>query len=238
MRFLRTTIPILCKEHKGMVDLTCMHSSYDVFDTLIGRLCHTGVNIFSVLENISNLDNFKVNRITYESQTKDFDETYLLLENHYGKNLNYVKKLELELELEMSFPIKKYLKRIQTNDILISDMYLNESQIRKLLNKHVNVENKIFASYDGKRSNTIWKDTSLKKSIACHYGDNHISDYKNPVNNNIKAVHIDDTIMMEVEKLIYNVNSEIASIIRSVRLSHDAMDNMGKMFKNPVLLGF
>ncbi len=58
------------------------------------------------------------------------------------------------------------------------------------------------------------------------------------MNNNIKAVHIDDTIMMEVEKLIYNVNSEIASIIRSVRLSHDAMDNMGKMFKNPHLGGY
>ena len=55
----------------------------------------------------------------------------------------------------------KYLKTIGKNDILISDMYLNESHIRKILNKHMQIENKLHISYGGKLNNTIWKTRSI-----------------------------------------------------------------------------
>ena len=207
-----------------------MYNSYDVFDTLIGRLCYEGKNIFTIIEKTKNIENFRENRIKYESQTKNFDETYFMLDKHYGKNMCEIKELELKLELEMSFPIVKYLNKICQEDILISDMYLNEQQIRTLLNKHQTIENKLLVSYGGKHNNTIWKDKSITDKINCHYGDNLNSDYKNPIKHNVNSVHINDTMMNDVEQMLYNVNKEIAYIIRAVRLSHNTTDKLCKVF--------
>ena len=106
-------------------------NSYDVFDTIIGRLCYTGHNIFQILENEYNIIDFKKNRIFYESLTKNFDKTYQELQNYYKKDLSHIKEREIELEYELSFPIVKYLNKIKKKDILISDMYLAENTIKK-----------------------------------------------------------------------------------------------------------
>ena len=90
-----------------------MIDSFDVFDTLIGRLCYTGKNIFDIIEKKTKLKEFKNNRIKFETQTRNFDKTYDLLEIYYNKNMKEIKNLELKLELEMSFPIIKYLKNVK-----------------------------------------------------------------------------------------------------------------------------
>jgi hypothetical protein len=207
-----------------------MINSFDIFDTLIGRLCYEGKEIFRIIENKSNLSNFYHYRIKFESQTRNFEKTYELLEKHYKKNLDYIKKLEFEIEYEMSFPIVKYLKNVKQNDLLISDMYLHEEQIRLLLNKHKKINNKLYVSYEGKRNNIVWKNKDLVKNINIHYGDNIISDYNNPVNHNIKAYHIKDTKMNDSEKLIYSLNKYIAYIIRAVRLSLKSEEPLLKCF--------
>ena len=207
-----------------------MSNSYDVFDTLIGRLCYEGKNIFEIIEKCKNIENFKENRIRFESQTKDFDKTYLLLDKYYGKNMNEIKKLELKLELEMSFPIVKYLTKVTQPDIFISDMYLDEDQIRTLINKHTKLNNKIHVSYGGKKNNIIWKDKSITNKIKCHFGDNYISDYANPIKNKINAIHIADTKMNDTEQMICNINKEIAYLIRAVRLSLHNKQKLTKVF--------
>jgi len=207
-----------------------MHNSYDIFDTLIGRLCFEGKNIFTIIEKIEKIENFRDNRIKYESQTKNFDETYLRLDKHYGRNMNDIKTIELKLEQELSFPIVKYLNNVRKDDILISDMYLQEQQIRNLLNKHKKIDNKLYVSYGGKRDNTIWKNKSIVNNINYHYGDNLISDYTNPTKNNINAVHINDTMLNDTEQLISNINKEIAYLIRAVRLSYTTSDKLYKVF--------
>ena len=84
-----------------------MINSYDIFDTLIGRLCYNGKEIFTAIENIKNIKDFRKNRTKFETQTKDFDKTYLLLEKHYNTNMSHIKELELHIEKEFSFPIVK-----------------------------------------------------------------------------------------------------------------------------------
>lgn len=205
-------------------------NSYDIFDTLIGRLCYHGKDIFSIIETEKNLQGFSDRRITFESQTKNFDKTYLLLEKHYNKNMQDIKQLELELEQELSFPIVKYLNKVSENDLLISDMYLSEPQIRKLLKKHKEINNKLFVSYGGKRDNSVWRNSSLVQNIKCHYGDNITSDYNNPMKNNINAFHVNDTFMNSREKTFSSINKQIAYIIRSVRLSHTSNEILWKHF--------
>ena len=109
-----------------------MVQSHDIFDTLIGRLCYDGKDIFTIIEKMKNIQGFRENRIKFESHTKDFDKTYLLLEKHYNMNMSNIKDLELHIEQDLSFPIVRYLKNIKEDDILISDMYLHENHIRKL----------------------------------------------------------------------------------------------------------
>jgi FkbM family methyltransferase len=197
-----------------------MIKSYDVFDTLIGRLCYNGKDIFTIIEKMKGIKGFCNNRIKFESITKDFDETYLLLEKHYNMNMNNIKELELYIEYELSFPIVKYLQCVNKQDILISDMYLQEDNIRCLLNKHKKITNKLYVSYGGKSNNTTWKNKTITNNIYCHYGDNIRSDYNNPKQHNINAVHINDTIMNNNEILISNINKQLAYIIRAVRLSN------------------
>ena len=68
-----------------------MQKSYDIFDTLIGRLCYDGKEIFSIIEKQKNIPDFRNNRIKFESQTQDFDKTYLLLEKHYNTDMSSAK---------------------------------------------------------------------------------------------------------------------------------------------------
>ena len=207
-----------------------MYNSYDVFDTLIGRLCYEGKNIFEIIEKNENIESFKENRIKFESQTKDFDKTYCLLEKHYGKNMKEIKELELKLELEMSFPIVKYLSNVTETDILISDMYLNEKQIQTLINKHTKINNKMYVSYGGKQNDVIWKNKKITTNIKCHYGDNYISDCVNPIKNNLNAIHINDTKLNDVEQMIYNTNKELAYLLRAVRLSQYNNEKLTRVF--------
>lgn len=209
-----------------------MIESYDIFDTLIGRLCYDGKEVFSIIEKQRNLPDFRNNRIKFESQTKDFDKTYLLLGRHYNMDMSTIQQLELDIEYELSFPIVKYLTCVKTNDILISDMYLNERDICKLLNKHTIVDNRLYVSYGGKMDNTIWKNRSIVSNISCHYGDNIQSDYKNPKLHGVNAVHINDTMLNQCEKEFLILNKQLAYIIRAVRLSYDTSEPMWNTFTN------
>ena len=213
-----------------------MIQSHDIFDTLIGRLCYDGKDIFTIIEKNKNIIEFRNNRIKFESITKDFDKTYLLLEKHYNMNMSDIKDLELQIELDLSFPIVKYLKNVKEDDILISDMYLHENQIRSLLNKHREINNKLYVSYGGKSDNTTWKNTSITNNISCHYGDNIKSDYNNPKQHNINAVHINDTIMNTNEILFSTINKHLAYIIRAVRLSNETTEPLTKIFNEYSLL--
>lgn len=213
-----------------------MINSHDIFDTLIGRLCYDGKDIFTIIEKTKNIKDFRKNRIKFETQTKDFDKTYLLLEKYYNMDMNNIKNLEIHIEQELSFPIVKYLKNVNNDDILISDMYLHEENIRNLLKKHSPINNKMYVSYGGKSNNTVWKNKTITNNISCHYGDNIKSDYNNPKQHGINAVHINDTIMNKNEILFSTINKQIAYIIRAVRLSNYTNEPLTNPFNEYSLL--
>jgi FkbM family methyltransferase len=210
------------------------YNSFDVFDTIIGRICYKGTCIFDLMEKITGIHDFKNIRCKYEQA--GIDNIYNSIRQRLPNvDIEYLKKLELELEYEFSFPIWKYLNRINSNDILISDMYLSEQQIRVLINKHISIDNKLIVSSAGKSSGRIWGDENITRDIILHTGDNKVSDYRNPMSRNIKAEWISNVEFNPVELKLSQVSFELASLVRATRLTTQTDTIMNTIFTNSLL---
>ena len=210
------------------------YNSYDVFDTLIGRLCYEPIIIFQIIEQKYNLNNFCSLRIQFEHETQNFDKIYKYLENIYKIPLIEVKKFEIFLEYELSIPIYEYLDKVNKNDILISDMYLPKITINSMINKHKKLNNLLYVSYGEKLNNIFWTNNPLSKNINIHYGDNKISDYNNPLQNNINAILVNNGLN-NFERSIFHVNKHISYIIRAVRIGSNKYNYMTKLFNEYIL---
>lgn len=207
-----------------------MIDSFDIFDTIVGRLCFSGINIFEIIEKKLNIENFK--NIRQKCETKGIDNIYLNVQNYYNNSIDWekVKQLELELELELSFPINKYLGMIKPNDILVSDMYLEEHIIRKIINVHCPIDNIIYVEPSHKHDCTFWKTNPIVSEINNHWGDNKISDYKNPLKYNIKAQLISNVGMTNLEQKLEKTNKYLSYLIRACRLTNQNDNFMNKIF--------
>lgn len=126
--------------------------------------------------------------ITFEQIYQDIKETHFLSD----EQIERLKQLELDTEYENIIPINENIQKINnliSNNkkvILISDMYLPESFIRKLLSKTQLIQDiKIYVSSEvgyKKGSGEIYKYVKEQENIEYenwyHLGDNEYSDYK------------------------------------------------------------
>jgi len=75
------------------------HNSFDVFDTLIGRLCYKGTVIFDIMEKITGIKNFA--NVRRESETVGIDNIYHRIQQLFpSMYIDLLKELELKLEYE------------------------------------------------------------------------------------------------------------------------------------------
>ena len=192
-------------------------NSFDLFDTLIFRACYYPENIFSIIERDKNIDNFKNNRMRY--QDPDFKTTYKNLQNHYKWNDKYrdeIMEYELYIEEDNIYPIQTNINMVSDEDIIVSDMYLYEDFLKKILTKFGLGKNKLYLTYSGKYDGYIWdiikKDGYIVKN---HYGDNEHSDIKMPKKYNIETIKLTNSFFTSEEKLW---NDSLALAIRFVRL--------------------
>jgi len=173
-----------------------------------------------------------LNRTKYSSQKKahipaneirqDFsiEEFYELLQFHHNLDSKTIKdliNLELETEYKNSLPLKeniealKYLISKNKKVVLISDMYLKEEEIRRLLLKHDEIFKnlKIYVSidYQAKKSNgNLYKFVKDFEKADYknwfHIGDNKNSDIKQAQNLSIQTFQIDTEKLTEFEENI------------------------------------
>ncbi|MDE6138952.1 MAG: hypothetical protein K2F57_05735, partial [Candidatus Gastranaerophilales bacterium] len=140
-----------------------------------------------------------------QKQDVTLDIIYEDLKNNFcltAEQCERVKQLEIQTELENVVPIKKNIERFKAFQqdgkriVLISDMYLPEFAIRKMLEKcalkldNVNI---YISSIEGtmKESGNLFKVVKLKENIEyknwTHIGDNYYSDYINAKTLGIQA---------------------------------------------------
>ena len=165
-----------------------MIRTWDIFDTLIARRCIFPQVIFYLVEETSHFKYFTSARIEAERNAAkrgnyNFDDIYeefQKLTNAPKDVCDNLKKLEADAEIAQAIPITENLLQVQAGDVLITDMYLPEPLIRRMLSKVGLLEPvEVFISSGGKSSGRIWTQLAEQKEFVFHVGDNQESDINN-----------------------------------------------------------
>lgn len=176
------------------------------------------MSIFDAVARRSGVAGFTQARIRAElaSPVKTLDGIYRELASA-GLNVNAesLKQLELQCELDQSFPITENVAKMLPSDIIISDMYLPREFLEKLLKKNgITKYSDILVSYDGKYSGRVWKE--LKAKPGLHTGDNYYADCETAQAAGIKASHYVDRPSFS-EGLLHQSHRELANFVRVLR---------------------
>ena len=188
--------------------------SFDIFDTLILRNIFQPTDIFRILAKFAkdefDIDDFfqkrgegeKKARDKVKNSEADFQEIYDEVEKLCGCNIEKIKQMELQLEMEFSvinpymMEIWKYASEQKKTIIFISDMYLSSDFIKKLLKKngykveHLYVSNEYRKNKGSKELyELVGQELNCKKTNWLHIGDNEYSDYKQAKEFGINAYH-------------------------------------------------
>lgn len=218
--------------------------SFDVFDTLIRRKTLTPFSIFFYMQKVAAQSNMKFSQYFLENWPKirnqaehdlrdmykktvferktdkvevTFDAIYSRIQKHMNLSIdqiNFLKNLEIQAELEHVEPIKERInflfeKKAQGHDvILVSDMYLPITVIKKMLEKVDKRLSKIklylsseigYQKSTGKLYKHIFFDLNYCYKSWIHYGDNVHADGNAARRFGIKTVvhHMDAYIPFE-----------------------------------------
>jgi hypothetical protein len=196
-------------------------NSWDCFDTLIGRYYFEPKSIFNIVAQKINDPSFVKKRIDAEKKSKS--KTY---EDIYKKLSKYDPSLELETELEYSFPIKYNFDNIKDGDVIVSDMYLSAFQIEKILRHHgLNKDIKVYSSYGGKKDGWMWKKVKGHHNIDFHTGDNIKSDVLSARKHGIKSIYFPGRLITETENFIKTYSNDLCYLMRLIRLLNPYKQN-------------
>lgn len=187
--------------------------SFDVFDTLIKRNVGTPEDVFILMEKEAQnkgITDFPRTRERIARQLFDenpyckLDDIYINLEKYCNNHeVRSLQQLEIKLEKELAYPnyeieeLYNYCISRNKKIIAISDMYLDTSLIRALLNKCGYDIEEIYVSCDcrsrkgdGSLFNYVSKKSNIEKEKWVHVGDSLRRDYYGAITAGIKAIHI------------------------------------------------
>ena len=240
--------------------------SYDMFDTLVFRYCNEPHLIFDMIQTSVNNPNFKQHRMHSEQvaystiQNATIHQIYEIMGQLYKYDVNTLdmyKTVEFNTEMCNIYPNNDLFLKLKKNDIIVSDMYLSENQLRQILinccnhnKKTFNIDNeeiikniKIYVSSGGKHNGWIWNKIAEKNNMAYHIGDNLHSDVHMAQQSGLKSTHYTMCSYSSHENiLIQSSNLEMANFSRYIRLlnpytdSNKVLYNLIANINIPVLL--
>lgn len=201
--------------------------TFDVFDTLIARRCIILTNIFFIVENKLGIEGFGIARQEAEQALLGgkygLDDIYKNLKKLMDipdELIEILKNAEIDEEIDNIIPIKENMEKVRDGDILVSDMYLREETIRKLLKKSgFNKECPVIVSNYGKHAGTIWPEILSSFNIIKHLGDNVHADGRSPAEYGIDFEITDKSLLHPYEKILFDLKfTMFGAFVREVRL--------------------
>ncbi|MCG9790060.1 HAD-IA family hydrolase [Vibrio mediterranei] len=228
------------KEHIDLHEVV----SFDIFDTLVLRNVFEPVDIFKVVELEYNyqsgknldVDFFNARReAEYQARMKRPNQEDIIFDNIYEELLatysidvcNTLKAIELETEKrfivrnDLMYSAFEYAIQQGKKVILISDMYLPENFLSKIVNElGYNGYEKLYVSCEmlkTKHFGTLYQyvkdDLKLYDSSWLHVGDNYHSDVENANKNDIKGYHYQKINERDTSYVIENITDSIFSAL-------------------------
>lgn len=183
--------------------------SFDIFDTLVNRMCETPADVFSLVAQQHALpaEKFKNDRIVAEKNARaNNHDGEIYLQDIYGHlekwypNAFEIMETEIEMECSICYPNEEMVDLFHyacqnKTVILTSDMYLSEAVIEKILkNCSISGYKKLFLSstlkltkHNGDLFDHIIECYHIEPEKMLHIGDNIKSDYIVPKTKAIKS---------------------------------------------------
>ena len=217
-----------------------MLRTWDIFDTLIARRCIYPQAVFQIVEQVSKVGNFAQIRVSAERNLSSrginygLDDIYDELQQLTGatkETCNALKKLECDVEFDQSIPITENIRQVKAGDILISDMYLPEKFIRRLLAKAgLLAPVEILITSGGKYSGRVWKQLAKQKEFVFHTGDNPEADVENPRLAGFESGLSVIANPNPVEQYLLKINFNFAAYLREIRLRNPYSEEIKRVY--------
>jgi hypothetical protein len=201
-------------------------NSFDVFDTLLARRHITSDPIWHQMEQELEAPGFVQARKAADTGSRNLYEIYDILVAQAiirPEQRNSSIKREIELEIDVCFPVQKNLDRVAHGDILISDMYLPASAILQLV-RSVGLDKQVtlYQSNGDKSQGTVWPKFGGSHA-GIHLGDNRRSDYETPTAAGIRGEWFSPaTEFTYLEQELFKKLANVALLSRESRLRTNA----------------
>lgn len=203
-------------------------NSFDIFDTVIARRCIEPHNVFCEVAERIQQPQFVELRVEAErtllGAAHTIDDIYIAFASLLGQSpdsVQWIKNIEIEIEHKNTILIADISKKITSGDLLVSDMYLNASQIRSLLNTAgFHKETPIYQSNSGKATGAFWQSiTADGVQIRRHQGDNPHADGAQPQAFGVKSALTNTHVPNAFESYLRRCGAELlARSCRELRL--------------------
>lgn len=167
--------------------------SIDIFDTAIFRDVYQPTDIFTLIEQeVGN--NFKQKRIDAENKAHK-QYSFPTLKQIYSFLIGFNPQKEIDMELAHVYPNPKILEMYKRNPkrfVFISDMYLPNHVLVKMLEKCGYEKPRVFVSCEekcNKGSGVLFEKVQrIVGKITKHYGDNYKSDIEGCIKQDIEPI--------------------------------------------------
>ncbi len=153
--------------------------------------------------------------------------------NYNPGDVEYLKEAEIEAELENVIGIQENLDRVEDGDILVSDMYLPEDIIRKILQKAgLKKQVDFFIKAKGKRTGCVWGQIIEQNiKIARHLGDNPHTDVYMAEKYGIRPILSRSSSYSPIESSLDSIGAKnLAKLIRKIRLTNYFKEPLKRKF--------
>lgn len=206
--------------------------TFDLFDTLIARECVFPPAVFDAVERCSRVAGFAELRREVEGKLwaqgdYSLDDVYTALAARTGwpsSRIDQLKMLELAEEWDTIFPIAETVLLVGPDDMIVSDMYLPMSFLRRVVDEKCGLPGvAMHVENHGKQHGKIWPKLLAKYRIERHYGDNEFADIAQARRWGIDAEHVTVSNLSRGESILMTAGLEgFARIVRRARLSTTA----------------
>lgn len=210
-------------------------NSFDVFDTLLARRHLTSEPIWPQIEREFNIPGYTQARRSADTGSRILSEIYdqLVTQGVITKEQHStVMRREIELEIDICFPVQVNLDRVAHGDILISDMYLPASAILQLV-RSVGLDKQVtlYQSNGDKSQGTVWPKFQGRHA-GIHLGDHPNSDYASPNRAGIHGEHFNPaTGLNTIEQELFNSGlANIGLLTREIRLRNNPSQDLKPYF--------